>query len=138
MANLALTTAGKLRVVRSDEQFTGIAGVAITIGQVVRIDVATGRFALALGTTAPNARALGIALKTSAAGEAVTVLRRGILDGFALSALAYDQAVFVSDTGGAVGDVAGTVSVNLGRVVPGFAQTIGVAADKLLLAEFTS
>lgn len=138
MVAIALTTAGKLRVVRSESQFTGVAAEAITIGQAVRIDTVTGKVTKSNGTGAAEARTLGIALKAAQAGEALSVLRKGILDGFALGALDYDAAVYLSDTDGAIADAAGTVSLAVGRVIAGFATTIGTAADKLLMVEFAA
>lgn len=136
MADLALVTSGKLRVVRSDEQFTGVAAEAVTIGQVVRIDTTTGKITKSNATSAAEGRSLGLALRTAAAGEAVTVLREGIVDGWDLSGLNYDAAVYVSNTDGGLADAAGTVSVEAGRVLGGFSTTLGTAADKLLLVEF--
>lgn len=137
MSDLALVTSGKLRVVRSDEQFTGVAAEAVTIGQVVRIDTTTGKITKSNATSAAEGRSLGVALRTAAAGEAVTVLRRGIVDGYDLSGLNYDAAVYVSNTDGGLADAAGTVGIEAGRVLGGFSTTIGTAADKLLLVEFS-
>lgn len=115
------------------DQATYPAAEAIAAGSPIRLDTSNGRWTNANGTTAPEARATHIALHAvTAAGEALTGIRRGLVDGFVLDALAYDAAVFVADTDGRLGDVAGTVSVLAGRVVPGFATTLGTAADKLL------
>lgn len=136
MADLALATANKIDVVVPIVQFDAPAGEAITAGEPVRFDTTTGKFVAALGTTAPNARIFGIALKTVPAGMGLTVLRKGILDGYVLDALAYDAAVYLSDTaGGKLASGAGTVSTVVGRVVPGFATTTGTAADKLLFVD---
>jgi len=136
MADLALVTAGKLRVVRGGIQFTGVAAEAISIGNVVRLDTSTGKITKSKAASAAEARSLGIALRTSQAGEPVTVLREGILDGFDLSGMDYDAAVYLSDTDGAMANVVGTVSVSCGRVMSGWAQLLGTAADKLLMVEF--
>ena len=134
MALISLIAAGRLRVVDSVQQITGVADEAIVIGAPVRLATATGKITNSNGTSAAEARTLGIALNAAAAGEAVTVLMEGILDGFALAG-AYDSDVFVSDTDGRLGDAAGTVSKVVGRVVPGWATTLGTAADKLLLLD---
>jgi hypothetical protein len=69
-----------------------------------------------------------------AAGETVTALKVGVLDGFTFSQ-AYDAAIYVSDTDGRLGDAAGTVSKIAGRVIPGTSTTLGTAYDKLLSVE---
>jgi hypothetical protein len=96
MADIALLTADKVEVVVPMEQFTGIAAEAIEAGAPVRLDTSSGKLTNANGTTAPEARIFGIALKSVPAGMAVTVMLRGILDGYALAALAYDAPVYLS------------------------------------------
>lgn len=132
MALIAVTTANKLSVVESIQQLTGIAAEAILAGAPVFIAPATALFTNALGTNAANARAVGIALRTVAAGEALTVLRSGVLDGYTLTQ-AYDAPIYLSDTSGRLGDAAGTVTLVVGRVIPAYSQSLGVAPDKLLL-----
>lgn len=132
MANLSLVTSTVLRVVESREQLTGIAAEAISLGNAVRLDTSTGKITKSNGSTAAEGRFYGIALRTAAAGEAVTVLRRGVIDGFDLSALNYDADVYLSDTDGSIADTPDTQMVRVGRVIPGFATTLGTAADKLL------
>jgi hypothetical protein len=66
----------------------------------------------------PANRFRGIALKSVAAGQPVPVLVRGVVFGFTVSGLAYDAAVYVSDTAGSLADAAGTTSLVAGRVVP--------------------
>ena len=51
-------------------------------------------------------------------GRGVTVLKRGRAYGFDLSGLAYFAPVYLSDTAGAIGTAAGTLAVNVGKVVP--------------------
>lgn len=139
MALIALstkaTTDRTMSVVKKpshDDQMTGIAAEAITAGAPIRLDTSNGRFTNANGTSAAEARIMFIAMRTVAAGEAVTGVRNCTLEGYTLDSLAYDAAVFLADTDGRLGDVAGTVSVIVGRVVPGNATTLGTAADKLL------
>lgn len=132
MANLALTTAARVRVVESFEQMTLPCAEAVIAGQAVRIDTTTGKFTLANGSSTTENRIYGIATQSQAAGLAVTAIRRGVLDGFALTQ-AYDAAIYLSDTDGMLGDTAGTVSTVVGRVIPTFGVTLGTAADKLLL-----
>lgn len=134
MANIAVATAGKIHVVSSIQQLTVPAAEAIVAGAPVRIDTTAGTFTNANGTTSGEARVYGIATASVAAGEPVTAIKRGILDGFTFTQ-AYDAAIYLSDTDGRLGDSAGTVSTVVGRVIPGTATTLGTAYDKLLSVE---
>lgn len=91
-----------------------IAAAAITAGQVVYMD-ANGKADLADASAAGTAGARGIALRTVAAGEALTVVAEGEVEGFTI-AQAYDAPIYLSDTAGALADAAGTVSVLCGNV----------------------
>jgi hypothetical protein len=134
MANIAVATAGRIHIVESIQQKTLPAAEAIVAGAPVRIDTSAGTFTNANGSSASEARVWGIATRSVSAGEAVTVVRRGTLDGFTFSQ-AYDAAIYLSDTDGRLGDTAGTVSTVVGRVVPGTATPIGTSYDKLLSVE---
>lgn len=135
MAVIALDVADKVSVVESILQITLPAAEAIEAGAAVRLDTTNGKITNANGTTTAEARFLGIALKSVAAGEAVTVLRRGVIEGFNLSSLAYDAPVYLSNTDGAIDTAAGTVSVVVGRVIPAHGQVLETALDKLLSIE---
>ena len=130
MANLTVTAAD-VAPVKVLEQYTAPAAEAITVGQVVRLDTTAGTWTLANGSAAGEARGLGIAISAAnQAGIAITAVIKGVLDmGDALGDLTYDDDVFLSDTDGTLADAAGTVSLIVGRVVPGFAST---TPDKLL------
>lgn len=135
MTNINLVAANRVRAVGAPKvQKTLTAAEAITAGAPVRIDTA-GKFTNANGTTTTEAAAYGAALGTVIAGEAVTAVREGMLDGYDLSG-AYWSAVYLSDTDGRLGDSAGTVSTLVGRVVPAWGQPLGSAADKLLEVRF--
>lgn len=135
MANINLTTADKVEVVESIIQMTLPAAEAITAGMAVRLDTATGKFTLANGSAAGEARIYGVAVKTVAAGMPVTAIRKGVMDGYALSGLDYDAPVYLSDTDGRLADANGTVTVAVGRVIPGTSVTLGTAYDKLLFVD---
>jgi len=137
MANLALVTANKLEVVESISQMTLPTAEVCSPGQAVRLDTSNGKYTKANGTTAAEARIYGVVVggKANVAGEPVTAIRKGVLDGYDLSGLAYDAPVYLSDTDGALADAAGTVSVVVGRVIPGTSTTLGTAFDKLLLVD---
>lgn len=133
MALIAVATAGKIHIVESIQQKTLPATEAIVAGAPVRIHT-DGKWTNSNGTDATEARCWGIATASVAAGAPLTAVRRGILDGFTFSQ-AYDAPIYVSDTDGRLGDAAGTVTLAVGRVVPGTATTLGTAYDKLLSVE---
>lgn len=136
MANLTLTTADRVEVVESDIQQTSLAAEAITAGAPVRDD-GNGLFTNSNGTDATEANAYGVATKTVVAGFPVTAVRKGVLDGFT-GLPAFGAAVYVSDTDGRLADAAGTVSVKVGRVIPGTAELLGAANKKLLFVDFVN
>lgn len=131
MADISLDTADRVEVVESRRQLTCIATEAIEAGAPVRFHT-DGKGTNAKGTDTTEMLVWGIALKSVAAGEPVTLLAEGILDGFDLSGLAYNAPVFLSDTDGRLADAAGTKAILIGRVVPGNAQLLGSSPDKLL------
>ena len=133
MANIELTTADKVEVVESFIQATLPAAEAITAGAGVRIDTA-GKFTNGNGTSATENDLYGIAVKTVAAGETVTAIRKGVLDGFVFSQ-AYNAKIYASDTDGRLADAAGTAEKIVGRVIPAWGQTLGNSADKLLFVD---
>jgi len=135
MTNLAMTVTSdtEIDIVGFPEtQWTVPAAEAISAGNAVRFDATTGKFTKANGTDATEANLYGIATRTVAAGEALTAVRRGVLDGFAISALNFGAPIYLSDTDGLLADSAGTVSTIVGRVIPGTSTTLGTAFDRLL------
>ena len=133
MAVIALVAADTVRIVGFPvEQLTLPAAEAITAGMAVKIDVTLGRFTPANGTSAAEARIWGIATQTVVAGMPVTAVRRGYLDGWDFTALAYDAAVFLSDTDGRLDTAAGTISTVVGRVISATGVTLGTVYDKIL------
>lgn len=117
MADIALT-ATRISPVNETEYvaWTLIAGAAITRGQAVAID-SNGKGVVADASTGQANNVRGIALNGAAAGEAVTIMLQGSLYGFTLPQ-AYDAALYLSNTAGALADAAGDVSVVVGRVRP--------------------
>ena len=136
MANeIALVTADKVEIVESIIQMTLPTAEDITAGAPVRIDTTNGKWTKANGTSAGEARAWGVATRTAKSGNALTAIRKGVMDGWDLSALDYDAPVYLSDTDGRLSTVAGTVSTVIGRVIPGTSTTLGTAFDKMLSIE---
>jgi hypothetical protein len=126
-ADLTITT---IRPVMVLEQYTGPVNEAVALGQYVRINTTTGLVELGNGSSAAEARAGGLALHAAAVGETVTFVRKGVVDvGEALVNLTYDDDVFLSNTDGTLADTAGTATLIVGTVFPGWAST---TADKLL------
>lgn len=140
MADIALTTAAQVSIVESIEQLTAPASEAITPGAPVRFVTSTGYFANANATTAAEGRIYGIATgkRAVAAGETITALRIGVLDGFTLAG-DYGSSVYVSDTDARLADAPGVaLNIPVGLVVPGFASLLGVAADKMLAVNLST
>jgi predicted RecA/RadA family phage recombinase len=96
-----------------------VAAADIEAGQPVYID-SNGKVNLADADDAAAEQFRGIALKSVAAGQAVSVLHRGVISGTGsgVTGLAYDASVYVSDTAGELADAAGTTSLLVGHVVP--------------------
>jgi hypothetical protein len=118
MSDVALTAAQVAPVNETEyEAWTLKTAEAITVGQAVAVNTA-GKWALADASSAAQNNVRGIALRTVGAGEALTALVHGSVAGFTLTALAYDDAVYLSNTAGAVATSAGDVSVVVGRVKP--------------------
>jgi len=109
---------------------------AVAAGAPVRINTTTGAFTNANATSAAEARVFGIQLKSGVAdGQGRTAVRKGVLDGFNLDALAFDANVFLSNTDGRLSDTAGTTSVIVGRVIAGRSSLRGNTPDKLLFVD---
>jgi hypothetical protein len=127
-------TVASCALVQERELVTGPADEALAAGKVARFNATTGRLTLANASSAGEAGAIGIVVGRGAklANEAATVVRDGIVD-LGASALAdfnFGDPVYLSDTDGLLATTAGTVSVEIGTVVAGWAS--GLTADKLL------
>jgi hypothetical protein len=133
MANLTIVAA-EVSPIRVFEQMTGPAAEAIDAGEVVRLDTTSGKFTLANASTAAEGRAIGVAVNSGIAQQAITVVKRGYVDmGDALTAEDYDESLELSDTDGKIDDSGGgTVTVAIGRVVPAWGAT---TADKVLFVD---
>jgi predicted RecA/RadA family phage recombinase len=99
------------------DTFPVIAAADIIKGQLVYLNT-SGKYGLALATTAPTLKQMGVALSTVAAGQPLTILRKGHMAGYTVTALAYGALVYASDTAGAADTAAGTVSRVIGSIVP--------------------
>lgn len=99
------------------EIYDFVAAAAITAGQAVYITSA-GKVDLADANGSGTLQFRGIALNAAAAGQAVSVLKRGHCAGFTVSGLAYDDIAYLSNTAGGLDTSAGGTSIICGRVVP--------------------
>lgn len=130
MADLTIV-ATEVRPVRvgDEHMHTAPAGEVIAAGQYIRWSTA-GKFELGKATAAGEVGDGFIALKSVIVGESLTGVKGPcLLDvGDALSAMAYGDTVYLSDTDGTLATTAGTVSTFVGTVVPGWAGS----AKKLL------
>lgn len=112
-------TAAQIGVVFPDtaEIYDFVAAATIEKGQPVYITSA-GKVNLADANGSGTDTFRGIALTGGGAGQAISVLKRGHIYGYSISALAYDAVVYVSNTAGELADGAGSTSLTVGRVVP--------------------
>lgn len=130
MADLTVTASS----VKSDSAAdvgSGIAGVAITAGQVLRYNSTTGKYVLADADTATEAVSVGIALNSAAADQPVSFQRAGVI---AIGAtVAVGTVYVVSATAGGIAPVSDLVSGD-------YVTLLGVAsaAGKLSMNIFVS
>jgi hypothetical protein len=134
MATIALTTANRIEIVGFPKtQKTLQAGLDLTAGWAVQ-ESTTGKWQLATGATAALARNAYVVTRTVKSGLSVTAVREGRLDGFDVSAMAFNDPIYLSDTG-TLSTTAGTVSTVIGFVEAATANPITAAADKVVRLE---
>jgi hypothetical protein len=123
MSDLVITAASVVSA--SAKRVTGVAGAAITAGQVVYLDPASGTYKLAdcnSGTAAARSPA-GIALNGAAAGQPLVVVTSGpITTGATITA---GVAYYLSATPGGICPVA-DLTTGCFPVVLGFATSASV------------
>jgi hypothetical protein len=119
MADLSVLSTGVSPVWPEYCQILSVKAAAdVTAGQPGYLNTSgKGDIADANGVSPIN-RFRGIYLQTVKAGQTVDLLISGYVQGYDLSGLAYDAAVYVSDTVGKLADAAGTTSLMVGRVFP--------------------
>jgi hypothetical protein len=101
----------------SAEIFDVLPAETVTAGAAGYQVAASGKFGLAEADVAGKQQFRGLFLSKKGANQAVSLLKRGHVGGFDVSGLAYDAPVFLSNTPGALDTAAGTLSVQVGRVV---------------------
>lgn len=136
MADIALVTAGKVNVGSAGPNITATApcAEAITAGAPVLYD-GDGKWINSDADAAADDACYGIATRSAAAGEALTVLRSGLMDGFTLPVPG--SPIYVSNTVGRLADAAGTASIQVGIVEAVWGQPVGTAVDRILRVECT-
>ena len=116
MAAIAATAARIARVFpQTDEVYNFICGVAVTAGQAVHVN-SSGNLILSNAGASGTAKCVGIALEDGGIGQAISVMKTGLIAGFTLSG-AYGSKAHLSDVAGGLDDAAGTVSVVLGSIL---------------------
>ena len=132
MANLTITECHLVRFDGPADLITGPAAETITPGQYGRYDTTTGQITKGNATTAGESRDGGVCIGLGGtAGVTVTLARSpAVIDvGNALSTIAYDADIYLSDTDGTLADTTGTVGTIVGTVIPAWGNT---TADKLI------
>lgn len=100
----------------SAETLPVILTATVTRGLAAYQLAATGKFGIADANDSGKEQFRGIFLDPGAAGQVVSLLKRGRLAGYDLSAMNYDDPVYLSNTPGALSTTAGAMSVLVGRV----------------------
>lgn len=119
MADITFTEAliGRLYPGDLDEAYNvTIASGNMIAGHAV-YQQTTGAYALTDASHADEFGFRGILLETQPASGVVSMLRRGILAGYAVGAMNYDDPVYLSNTAGILSTTAGDNSVIVGRIV---------------------
>lgn len=117
MADIAIGTNGiRLTHPQNSIRWNGMAGETVAEGQVVYL-AATGKWMLADMNVVGKQNPRGLALNNAGTGApGLTVLQKGPVSGFTTNMPAFDAPIYASDTPGAIGTAAGTVSALIGRV----------------------
>jgi hypothetical protein len=103
----------------SAEMYPGVAAVDLTRGDLVYFN-SVGKLVKSDAAAAGTAKCAGMVMTSVKAGQATSILKRGHVEGYTLTALAYGAKVYMA-MGGAAGGLdtaAQTVSVVMASVVP--------------------
>lgn len=120
MANEVALTAARIALVdpNDNEIFSWVAQQALTEGMPLYLHATNGTADIADANDSGKFQFRGIALQAVAAGQTVDILKRGRVFGYTVSALSYDDPIYISDTVGRLSTAAGSTTVIAGRVVP--------------------
>jgi len=114
-----------------NDQLTMPAAETIEAGAPIRFDTSTGRWTNANASSAAE-NPTHIAMRSVTAGQNVTGVRNCTVDFLVLDAVNYGGLVYAGNADNAYDTAVGTTTLVIGRVVPGHAQLLGNAPDKLL------
>ncbi len=116
MADIVVTAANVSRVFPQQDEIISVKlAETVTPGQTA-YQLTAGTFGVADANAAGKQQFRGIFLEAGATGEVVPLLKKGYASGFTVSGLNGDAVLYLSDTVGAFGDGAGTMTVVCGRV----------------------
>lgn len=133
MADIIVTAAQVAAVFPEQSEIYNVKiAAAVTKGQALYQN-ASGTYGVADANSAGEQQFRGVALEAANAGEAISMLKQGILAGYTLAT--YDDQVYLSDTAGAFSTHPGTLSVRCGRVMslsdPALTEVLYIEADWL-------
>lgn len=120
MADITWTESLIARVYPADQDEAyniTLASGCMTAGHAVYQVPADGAYALTLASNADLSGFRGILLETATISGVVSLLRRGVLYGYDVTGMNYDDPVYLSNTAGTLSTVAGDNSVIVGRIV---------------------
>lgn len=115
------------------EIYDFVAAASITRGQAVYL-TSSGTVNLADADGSGTLQFRGIALNDAAAGQAVSVLKKGHCYGFTVSGLSVDAIAYLSNTAGGLDTSAGGTSIICGRVMtlpdkPNYTKVLWIEAN---------
>jgi len=115
MADITVTAA-KVAAEFDDAEIRAVVlASTTTAGQALYL-TSSGTYGLADANDSGLEQFRGIALEAGGAGQGVSMLRRGEVAGYTLAG-AHDDVIYLSDTSGALSTTAGTMTVQVGRLV---------------------
>lgn len=137
MAVIALANTNKVNIatVGPVHQFTGVAAEVIPPGSPVITHTASGSLLLADANTALLKGCVGVTSRGGSIGAALTVVVKGLMEGWDFTAVGFGSSVFVSDTVGGLDTVTGSATVRVGVVLPIHSQALGGTPNKMLFVD---
>jgi len=119
MADLALYSGATAHAIWPEKAKIKPVKAAETVanGQAAYL-ASTGKYGLADANASGKHQFRGIFLEAAGSGQGTSLLERGTIGGYDVSAMAYDALVYLSNTAGALSDSAGGATIVCGRVVP--------------------
>lgn len=122
MANEISLTVAQVAAIPSGlglEIFSFKTAEAIAKGEAVYFLTSTGTIGIADANASDKQQIRGIALEGVASGQFVDILKRGLLGGYIVSGMSYDDKVFLSNTAGDLSTAAASpLTVECGRIIP--------------------